>query len=124
MVDYYEALEISRSSGAHAIKIAYDAKLADLEASGLAEKDRRAAERALSTAYFILSNPQKRQEYDAKLSSVDRKAEMSTRFKPWLVPAIVAMVLIGGVSLYASDRARTRDRIRAEEARIAREAEM
>jgi hypothetical protein len=45
--------------------------------------------------------------------------EVSPRLKAWGAIAAVVLVLIGGMGYYASERAKTRERLRVEEARIA-----
>jgi hypothetical protein len=48
--------------------------------------------------------------------------EISSRLKAWGAIVAVALVLIAGIGYYATDRAKTRERLRLEEARIAAEA--
>lgn len=123
MQNYYDALDIPPGSSGEVVKKAYEARLSDLARGGLPEKDRRARERLLNTAYFVLSNPDKRTEYDTRLNAHERKAEMSSNFKTWAVVGAVVLALGGGAVLYATERNKTRERIRMEEARIEREAE-
>jgi curved DNA-binding protein CbpA len=123
MQNYYDALDIPLGSSGEVIEKAYEAKLARLQAAGGPEKERRAQERLLNTAHFVLSNPQKRAEYDDRLSRDERRSEASSHFRTWAIPGAVVLALVGGSVFYAAERNKTRERIRMEEARLEREGE-
>ena len=68
-------------------------------------------------AYFILSKPEKRDQYDAQLEKADRTAMFSGNAKLWGGLAAVLIVLVGGINYYVSERAKTRERLAAKRAK-------
>ena len=123
MNNYYQALGISESATPEVVKIAYEGKLKALARAKVADGERKAEESLLRQAYGTLSNPDRRASYDAKLDgAADREASSSRRMAIGAVAAVV-VALVGGVAWYASARSAKLERIRIDEARIARESE-
>jgi DnaJ-class molecular chaperone len=82
-----------------------------------------AEEKALREAYKVLSDPRRRERYDAQLAgAVERAAEGSGR-GALVVAVILGVGAIGGLGWYLAERSARLEQIRLQEERLAREAE-
>jgi len=73
MKDYYDVLGIPRDAAPGVVKVAYEGRMK--KAARLKDAERAAEERELKEAYAILSNPAKREDFDASLMEAMRKVK-------------------------------------------------
>ena len=123
MTNYYQVLGVSENATAEILKIAYEGRLKALARAKMDEAERKAEEALLRQAYGTLTNPARRATHDAQLEGAAEREARSSRNTTIGVVAGLAVVLVGGVAWYFSDRSARAERIRLEEKRIAREAE-
>ena len=123
MTNCYQVLGVSENATAEILKIAYEGRLKALAKARMGEAERKAEEALLRQAYGTLTNPARRAAHDAQLEGAVEREARSSRNTTIAVAAGLAVVLLGGIAWYFSDRSARAERIRLEEARIAREAD-
>ena len=78
MKNYYEILEVNENASKEVIDKAYKVLAKKYHPDLQEEKNKKAAEekiKSLNEAYEILSNPQKKQAYDAKMARIKQEEE-------------------------------------------------
>ena len=78
MKNYYEMLEVSENASKEVIDKAYKVLAKKYHPDLQEEKNKKAAEekiKSLNEAYEVLSNPQKKQAYDAKLERLKKEED-------------------------------------------------
>ena len=123
MQNHYQVLGVSVGATPEVLRIAFEGRLKALAKARLGEPERKAEEAALRLAYGTLTNPARRAAFDAQLEGAGEREARSSRNTTIAVVAAVLVAVVAGLGWYFSERGARAERIRLEEARIAREAE-
>jgi curved DNA-binding protein CbpA len=121
MKDYYAVLGVKRNADSAAIRLAYERKMKTLARRPPAE--RAAQEREVKEALETLSNPLKREDFDAHRVEIDANVGGPTSNKPLAIAILVVLFTIIGVGYFLTERWASQEAMRAEAQRAAAERE-
>ena len=100
MKNYYEILEVNENASKEVIDKAYKVLAKKYHPDLQEEKNKKAAEekiKSLNEAYEILSNPKKKQAYDAKIARLKQEEE-NRNIKTMLI--ILVMYMQDNIQIY------------------------
>jgi len=117
MKDYYDVLGIPRDAAPGVVKVAYEGRMK--KAARLKDAERAAEERELKEAYAILSNPAKREDFDASLMEVDAKLTGSGSNAPLVIGVAVVMLAVLGAGYFLMERSKAQRATQIEQQRAA-----
>jgi DnaJ-class molecular chaperone len=115
--DYYDVLGIPRDAAPGVVKAAYEGRMK--KAARLGDAERGAAERELKEAYAILSNPAKREDFDASLTEVDAKLAGSGSNAPLVIGVAVVILAALGAGYFQMERSKAQRATQIEKQRAA-----
>lgn len=103
MKNYYEILEVNENASKEVIDKAYKVLAKKYHPDLQEEKNKKAAEekiKSLNEAYEILSNPKKKQAYDAKIARLKQEEENRKQVDIKTMLIILVMYMQDNIQIY------------------------
>jgi len=121
MRDYYADLGVRRDATQGAVKKAYEKKAKRL--ARLPDEKRLPQEAVLKEAFGVLSNPDKRAQFDSRLMELDANLGGTGSNAPLVVGILVVLFTVVGVGGFLYVHSRDRERMEVQERTKAEQAQ-
>jgi hypothetical protein len=114
----YDVLEIPRSASKEAIQAAYSALSERVKVRAVRDPDGAAAyAAALAEAHKVLSDPELKRNYDARLAAANQPKVVVSDDRPWIrrhaVPIVLVLMIAGGWYWYHVQQVKKQEAVAA-----------